>query len=125
MLTTPSLLSEIREGTWFTSVDPKDAFFHVSIYPLHRMFLRFNLEGQVYQYTVLPFGMSLSPRVFTKVTQAAVAPLRARGVRLDTYLDDWLISADSKSEAITHTEAAVTHLAKPWFPMQPACSSRG
>ena len=110
MLTTSSLLSRVRRGTWFTSVDLKDAFFHISIYPPHRKFLRFSLDGEVYQFTVLPFGMSLSPRVFTKCTQAAVAPLRAQGIRLDTYLDDWLISADSEQEASRHTETVVSHL---------------
>ena len=110
MLTTSSLLNGVRRGTWFTSVDLKDAFFHVSIYPPHRKFLRFSLDGEVYQFTVLPFGMSLSPRVFTKCTQAAVAPLRAQGIRLNTYLDDWLISADSQQEASRHTETVISHL---------------
>ena len=88
MLTTRSLLSKVRKDAWFTSVDLKDAFFHIPIHRLHRKFLRFALEGQVYEYCVLPFGMALSPRVFTKITQAAVAPLRAMGIRLLTYLDD-------------------------------------
>ena len=110
MLTTSSLLKKVRPGTWFTSVDLKDAFFHVSIYPPHRKFLRFGFEGRVFQYTVLPFGMSLSPRVFSKCTQAAIAPLRAQGVRLDIYLDDCLISADTRELAIQHTQLVVSHL---------------
>ncbi len=40
---------------------------------------------------VLPFGLSLSPRVFTKVAEAALVPLREQGVRILNYLDDWLI----------------------------------
>ena len=110
MLTTTTLLRRIRRGAWFCTVDLRDAFFHVSIYPPHRKFLRFGLDGVVYQYTVLPFGMALSPRVFTKCTQAAIAPLRAQGIRLDAYLDDWLISADTREEAIRHTEVVVSHL---------------
>ena len=110
MLTTRSLLSKVRKDAWFTSVDLKDAFFHIPIHRLHRKFLRFALEGQVYEYCVLPFGMALSPRVFTKVTHAAVAPLRAMGIRLLTYLDDWLIVADTQQEARRHTEMVVSHL---------------
>ena len=48
--------------------------------------------------------------MFTKCTQAAIAPLRAQGIRLSTYLDDWLISADSEEEANTHTATVVSHL---------------
>ena len=110
MLTTRSLLSKVRKNAWFTSVDLKDAFFHVPVHRLHRKYLRFALEDQVYEYTVLPFGMALSPRVFTKITQAAVAPLRAMGIRLFTYLDDWLITADTQQEARRHTEMVVSHL---------------
>ena len=84
------------------------AFFHISIYPPHRMLLRFSLEGGVYQCTVLPFGMSLSPHVFTKCRQTAVAPLRAQGIHLDTYLDDWLVSAVSWQESSGHAETVVT-----------------
>ncbi len=43
-------------------------YFHVSILPCHRPFLRFAFEGRAYQYKVLPFGLSLSPRVFTSTT---------------------------------------------------------
>ncbi|XDV19428.1 hypothetical protein PO909_024898 [Leuciscus waleckii] len=34
--------------------------------PNSRPFLRFAFDGQAYQYTVLPFGLSLAPRTFTK-----------------------------------------------------------
>ena len=47
--------------------------------------------------------MSLSPYVFTKCTQVTIAPLRAQDIRLDTYLDNWLISTDSRGEAIRQT----------------------
>lgn len=52
---------------WFAAIDQKDAYFHVSILPRQRPFLRFAFKGQAYQYMVLPFRLSLSPLVFTKV----------------------------------------------------------
>ncbi len=39
-------------------------------------FLRFAFDGRAWQYRVLPFGLSLSPRVFTKVVEGALSPLR-------------------------------------------------
>ncbi len=51
-----------------------------------------------YQYKVLPFGLSLSPRVFTKVVEAALVSLREQGVRILNYLDDWLILAQSQDQ---------------------------
>ncbi len=51
----------IYPGDWFFSLDLKDAYFYVQIAPYHRQFLRFAFEGVAYQYTVLPFGLSLAP----------------------------------------------------------------
>ncbi len=54
------------------------------------------VEGRAWQYRVLPFGLSLSPRVFAKVVEGALTPLREVGVRILNYLDDWLILAQSR-----------------------------
>ncbi|KAL0194816.1 hypothetical protein M9458_008388, partial [Cirrhinus mrigala] len=66
MLTVKQVVSQIRSEDWFVTIDLKDAYFHVSILPQHRKFLRFAFRGEVYQYRVLPFGLALSPRTFTK-----------------------------------------------------------
>ena len=62
MITTRKILAQIRPGDWFISLDLKDAYFQIQITPRHRPFLRFAFNGRVYQYTVLPFGLSLAPR---------------------------------------------------------------
>lgn len=59
---------------------------------------------------MLPFGLSLSPRVFVRCTEAAIAPLRQQGIRLATYLDDWLLLARSEQEAATQMFVVVNHL---------------
>ncbi|MGL5293110.1 MAG: reverse transcriptase domain-containing protein, partial [Aeromonas sp.] len=61
----------------FVVIDLQDTYFHVSILPRHRQFLRFAFEGRGYQYKVLPFGLALSPGVFTKLVETAIAPVRA------------------------------------------------
>ncbi|KAI2647899.1 Transposon Ty3-I Gag-Pol polyprotein [Labeo rohita] len=93
MLTIKQVVSQIRSEDWFVTIDLKDAYFHVSILPHHRKFLRFAFRGEAYQYRVLPFGLALSPRTFTKCVDAALAPLRLQGIRILNYIDDWLILA--------------------------------
>ena len=45
MLTLRQLLSAIRLGDWFTTINLTDAYFHVAIHLDHRQFLRFAFEG--------------------------------------------------------------------------------
>ncbi len=78
MLTLRQIVSQIRSEEWFATIDLKDAYFHISILPYHRKFLRFAFAGKAYQYWVLPFGLALSPRTFTKCVDAALVPLRFR-----------------------------------------------
>ncbi len=63
-----------------------------------------------YQYTVLPFGLSLAPRTFTKCMDAALSPLRQMGIRILNYLDDWLILAQSEVELLSHRTLLLSHL---------------
>ncbi len=112
MLTPKRIFGCVRPRDWFAAIDLKDAYFHVSILPRHRPFLRFAFEGRAYQYKVLPFGLSLSPRVFTKVTEAALVPLREQGVRILNYLDDWLILAQSQDQLCEHRDMVLSHLSQ-------------
>ncbi len=75
MLTVKQVVSQIRSEDWFVPIDLKDAYFHVSILSTHRNFLRFAFRGKAYQYRVLPFGLTLSPRTLRKCVDAALAPL--------------------------------------------------
>ncbi len=71
--------------------------------PPSQTILEIRLEGVAYQYTVLPFGLSLAPRTFTKCMDAALSPLRQMGIRILNYLDDWLILAQSEVELLSHS----------------------
>ncbi len=113
MITLKQILSQIRTEDWFCSLDLKDAYFHIQIAPHHRRFLRFAFEGVAYQYTVLPFGLSLAPRTFTKCMDAALSPLRQMGIRILNYLDDWLILAQSEVELLSHRTLILSHFRAP------------
>ena len=110
MLTTKDVLQSIAPGEWFTSIDLKDAYFHVPISPQHRRFLRFAYRGRHWQFRVLPFGLSLSPRVFSRCVAAALAPLQAQGIKILPYLDDWLLCAPSRAQVSRETARLLAHV---------------
>ncbi len=89
----------------------KDAYFHIQIAPHHRRFLRFALEGTAYQYPVLLFGLALAPAHFLEVHgRSSSHPLRASGMRILNYLDDWLILAQSRDTPGNHIDKLLRHL---------------
>ncbi len=115
MITLKQILSQICLGDWFMSLDLKDAYFHIQVAPHHRRFLRFVFEGVAYQYKVLPFGLSLAPRTFTRCMDAALSPLRQMGIRILNYLDDWLILAQSQAFLTSHKTLLLSHLVCLWL----------
>ncbi len=115
MLRTSDVLRAIEPQDWMVKVDLKDAYFHVPIAPHHRHFLRFHFEGKTFQFNVLPFGLSLAPRVFSKVVQAALAPLQQKGICVLPYLDDWLLCAENPTKVADNLRHLLTHIAKLGF----------
>ncbi len=97
----------LKPNDWMTKVDLKDAYFTIPISQSHRQYLRFSVDGQNYQFTCLPFGLSSAPWIFTKILKPVTALLREHGVRLVAYIDDFLIMAESKELAQEHTTALV------------------
>ncbi len=59
MLTLRQIMPQIRSEDLFVMIDLKDAYFHISILPCQRRFLRFAFGGKAYQYRVLPFCLAL------------------------------------------------------------------
>lgn len=59
-----ALACSVCQNDWLTLVDLKDVLSQLSIYLPNRKFLHFAYQGACYEFTVLPFGLSLSPRVF-------------------------------------------------------------
>ncbi|KAK5902612.1 hypothetical protein CesoFtcFv8_007851 [Champsocephalus esox] len=106
------LLALVQPGDWFTTIDLKDAYFHVEIAPKHRKYLRFAFQGIAYEYNRLPFGYSLSPRTFSKCVATALQPLRAHGMRVFFYIDDLIVMAGSREQAMFCTAQLITHLTR-------------
>ena len=104
METQASVRASIRENEWTVSIDIQDAYLHVPMAKSVRKYLRFMVNGRVYQFTCLPFGLATSPREFTKLLRPVVQLLRLQGIKLHVYLDDWLIRASSAVQARTHAD---------------------
>ncbi|KAJ1162206.1 hypothetical protein NDU88_002679 [Pleurodeles waltl] len=82
-------------GPWMIGLDLQDAYFHIPALPPYRRYLEFVVGHKHFQFTVLPFGLTSAPRVFTKVMVVVAAYLRRLGVPVFAYLEDWLLKVDT------------------------------
>ncbi len=67
----------VSKGCFMASLDLKDAYYSIPIKSPGRKFLCFKWQGQVYQFTCLPNGLSCAPRKFTKILKPALATLHS------------------------------------------------
>ena len=105
METLASVREWIREGSFCTGLDLKDAYPHIGMHESSKKYLRFVWLGELLQWDALPFGLTCSPRVLTKLLKPIVAFLRATwAILISIYMDDMLIQAASVSEVLLHTQ---------------------
>ena len=107
METPETIRTSLRQGEWVTSVDFKDAYFHIPIQEQSRKYRRFHVQGQTYQFKALPFGLSTAPMEFTVVAKEVKLIAMHRGIRIHQYLDDWLVRDTSYHTCLQHTETLV------------------
>jgi len=88
----------LRPGDFMFTFDLKSGYHHVDIFPEHRKFLAFSWkfsDGSVryFMFSVLPFGLSSAPYVFTKLLKPLVKKWRGEGKSIVLFLDDGLGAA--------------------------------
>lgn len=59
--------------------------------------MRFQFDQRYFEFTCLPFGLSVAPLIFTKIMKPIVSNLRKRGYLSVLYLDDFLLFRNSYS----------------------------
>ena len=92
METPETIRTSLQLGEWITSINFKDAYFHIPIHSQSRKYMHFHIQGQSYQFKALPFGLSME---FTVVAKEVKLMALQRGIRIHQYLDDWLVRATS------------------------------
>ena len=103
METLESIRLALQKDDWVTSLDLKDAYFHIHIHCRSRLYLPFFLEGKVYQFRALPFGLSVSPYIFTRVLKTVLIHIRRQGIQVHAYLDDRLQPSGTETLSWLHS----------------------
>ena len=102
-----TIRTSLQTGEWVTSIDFKDAYFHIPINSQSRKYMRFHIQDKTYQFKALPFGLSTAPMEFTVVAKEVKWLAMREGIRIHQYLDDWLVRATSHRVCLQQTKNLV------------------
>jgi len=105
-----SIRLALRRGEWATSIDLADAYLHIPMHPLSWRYLRFALEGEVYEFRALPFGLATAPYCFTRVMKTVSSCCHRAGLRFHAYLDDSLCPASTRRQCLRQVESITSLL---------------
>lgn len=95
-------LSFFHKGAYMLSFDLKSGYHHIEIHPDYQRFLGFawKFEGdrsfRYFVFTVLPFGLSTAPHIFTKVLKPLEKHWRIQGINMALFLDDGIILEENE-----------------------------
>ena len=82
------------QGSASTKLDLMSAFRHVEVADAHKKMLGFIVEGRVYRYRCLPFGVSWSPALYLTLLRPVIDQLRRNHkISIVWYVDDLIIVA--------------------------------
>jgi hypothetical protein len=63
MDTLKTALQLVEKDDWFISIEFSDAYYSTPVVESHRKYLRFQFEGVLYQYNVIPNGLKTAQTV--------------------------------------------------------------
>ena len=96
-------ISYFARGAYMFSFDLKSGYHHVEIFEGHQTYLGFSWKHSIsnlvkfYVFTVLPFGLSSTPHVFTKILKPLEKHWRYQRICVAVFLDDgWGIENHSQ-----------------------------
>lgn len=102
----------IMEGAFLATIDLKESYLLVPVAHNYRKFLRFNFKSSnlkqfTYEFNGMPYGLSVAPRIFTKIMKEVVKYLRNLGFISVIYLDDILCIGSNYDNCLKNVQTTL------------------
>ena len=102
------LVEAAAGNKYYTTLDLKDAYYQVLLDEESRDITTFTDGVSLYRFRRLPFGLSCSPAIFSRIMKNTLAPLSKLGW-VKNYLDDVVIWAPSFSAMLKRLDRVFQH----------------
>lgn len=95
----------IPKDGYLATIDLKEAYLLIPVKYEDRKYLRFQFQSNpnsndstTFEFTAMPYGLSVAPWVFTKIMREVISFLRRQNFKSVIYLDDILCIGDTFDE---------------------------
>ena len=102
-----SIKDLLQEHDFLIKIDLKDAYFGIPLDKSSRKYIRFQWEGNLYEFLCLCFDLGPAPLIFTKLLKIPIALLRRINVRIIIFFDDMLVMAQMFKEISQAKETSI------------------
>ena len=92
------VLASITPGCYMATLDLKHAYHAVKIHDDFQKYLKFEWDGELYQFTCYPNGLGPCPRKFTKLLKVPLSHLRELRHFIVGYIDDFFMKGKNKEK---------------------------
>jgi hypothetical protein len=86
---TRTVMNDLAGATWITSMDVRSGFSNLRVAPGSEKHTAFKTFYGLYEYTVMPMGLSTAPAIFQRFINSVLNPYL--GIFCHAYLDDVVI----------------------------------
>ncbi|GFO26946.1 Pol polyprotein [Plakobranchus ocellatus] len=114
-----SALKLVKKDAFMASIDLKDAYFSVSMHNAYKKFFRFKWRDKLFEFNVLPNGLALAPRLFTKLLKPLFASLRKKGHISTFFIDDLLLIGHTELECVRNVCDTISLFSRTGFVVHP------
>ena len=110
-------LDALRGAKWFSTLDLASGYWQMGVHPDDRDKTAFTCQSGLFQFKVLPFGLTNAPSSFERLMEKVLA-----GLQFDIcliYLDDVIVKSDDFDSHIVHLRSVFERIRKANLKLSP------